>query len=297
MDEYVNYYGVEKYYNYRECEMYLFIPYEYKEGTYKLEDIDYIKCYSDEFIGYDDEKKREMLNNYMLWIGTGLYISNGFSNISVTDVNRLEITYKKTDNKDKGMLWQVVNCDNRDDFYRYVENDSKIFDEIIGDCAKNICEEISNKLKAEYSEREIRKLFLDFFGDYEAPVINCTIVCEDNIQKVRNKYSYKKYINKKYSGVNILKRFISHREDYDKYIEDILSNSGEYNECVYELKNVDKIFSYYASLFEYDYFKNDNNCSEFLNLVCNRAREMLIDDLDLFNVSKDFKFYDIEEWD
>lgn len=297
MDEYVNYYGVEKYYNYRECEIYLFIPYEYKEGTYKLEDIDYIKCYSDELIGYDDEKKREMLNNYMLWIGMGLYISNGFSNISVTDVNRLEITYKKIDNKDKGMLWQVVNCDNRDDFYRYVENDSKIFDEIIEECAKNICEEISNKLKAEYREREICKLFLDFFGDYEAPVINCTIVCEDNIQKVRNKYSYKKYINKKYSGVNILKRFVSHREAYDKYIEDILSNSGEYNECVYELKNVDKIFSYYSSLFEYDYFKNDNNCSEFLNLVCNRAREMLINDLDLFNVSKDFKFYDIEEWD
>lgn len=298
MFEYINYYGIEKYFCYRECEMYLFIPYEYNEGTYKLEEVDYLKYYSDEFIEFDDNKKREILKNYMLWIGMGKYISNGFSSISVTDIKNLEITYKKIDKKNKGMLWQIVNCNNCDDFYRYVEEDSKKFDKIIDECADILYKEISNKLKLEYSDREIYKLFLDFFGDCEAPIINCTIACEENVQEVKDKYNYDNYVDKNYKGIKLFKRFVSYREDYDKYIEDILDNSGNYGkECVYELKNTDKIFSYYASLFEYDYFKNDNICSEFLLIICNKVRNKILTNLEFFNISGDFKFYDVEEWD
>lgn len=297
MFEYKNYYDVEKYFDDTDCQDFILIPYEYNVGTYKLKDIEYLKYYSDEFIKFNDNKKREILKNYMLWVGMGGYISNGFTSISVTDINDLEVTYKKIDNKRKGMLWQIVNCNNRDDFYRYVENNSKMFEKIIEECADIIYKEINDILEEEYNGREICKMFLDFYSNFEAPIINFTIACEEDIQKVRDKYNYNNYVNEKYKGLKIFKIFVSYREEYDKYIEDILSNSGNYKGCTYELKNTDRIFSYYTSLYEYDYFKNDNICSEFLLIICNKARNKILDSLDSFNISKDFKLYNIEEWD
>ena len=75
-----------------------------------------------------------------------------------------------------------------------------------------------------------------------------------------------------------------------------MNNSGSYNNCAYQLENIDRIVSYYTSLFEYDYFKNDNICSEFLFLICNNAREKLSNKLDEFNLSEDFRFFDVEEF-
>ena len=297
MFEYNNYYGVEKYFDDTDCQDFILIPYEYNVGTYKLKDMEYLKYYSDEFIKFDDIKKREMLKNYMLWIGMGGYISNGFSSISVTDINDLEVTYKKIDNKRKGMLWQVVNCNNRDDFYRYIENDSNIFNQIVDECVDSLYEEISYKLEKEYNDKQISKMFLDFYSNFEAPIINFTVACEDDIQKVKDKYNYKKYVNDKIGGLKIFKILRSYKDEYSKYIEDILSNSGNYRECTYELKNTDRIFSYYTSLYEYDYFKNDNICSEFLLIICNKVRDKILDNLGNFNVSTDFELYKIEEWD
>lgn len=296
MFEYVNYYGVEKYFSYRDCEFYL-IPYEYKVGTYKIDEIDYIKYDSKDFIELDEIEKRKILKENMLWIAFGSYVSNGFSEISVSNMEMLNITYKNIGKKKIGMLWEVVNCNNKDDFYRYVERDTKEYDKIVEECANIVYEEINSKLKKDYRDCEISKMFLDFFGDYEAPVINCTIVCDEDIRELRDKYSYDDYFNKRYKGIKLFKKFVSYREDYEKYIAGILSNGGSYKNCVYELSNVDRVFSYYTSLFEYDYFQNGNICSEFLNLVCNKAREKLLDNLDEFKLADDFNFFDVEEWD
>lgn len=299
MFEYVNYYDVEKYICFSsECELY-FIPYRYKEGIYKINEIDYLKYDSKTFENLEADKKKDILKKYMLWIKYPNYITNDFSQISVSDMEKLNIIYKNIDNDKIGMLCEIVNKDDKDDFYKYVGKDFGEYGKIVDECVDIIYNKFINKLENDYKKSEICKLFLDFSGDYDCPAINLTIVCQKDINNVLEKYSYEDFFNKNYKGLKLFKRFVSYKEDYEKYIGEILDNSGDYsfNDCVCHLnyENISRVISYYCSLFEYD--KDYMFSGNFLYVVCNKVREKLINNLSKVKLSKEFKFYDVSEWD
>lgn len=281
MISFVNYYGVEKTIFFDKRQKVFLIPNEYKEGEYKFKDLKCLEYSGDDFFKLSQTEREDILSKYMIWVCYGDSIFNGFNRILINNVDDLEISYVKVEDKKSGVLAKIKNSKNEDDFFEYIVDTNIILSDILDECSEILYDEVKNIFENNKFGGKVRKIFFDYYGDGETISIGVTMATLKDIFKLFKKYNFTDYKNE---VQNLFLSLLS----YPIYIKRISSNSGDYHDNRFEIENLDRISSYYCSFLEqgirlscngeYD----DNN---FLYLICNRVLKYIEKDKDNYNIS------------
>jgi len=294
MISFINYYKSEKEIYFRKNEELYFIPNEYNVGKYKLKDIKYLKYNNDDFEKLSQKEQEKILAKYMIWIKYENIIYNGFNEIFVSSIDDLEISYIKVNDKQKGILEEIKNPNNNDQFFRYIniEKNDEI-NNIIDECSNILYEEVKKIFENNKFKNKIHKIFFDYYGDGENIDIGITIVTFKDMLRLIKKYNYIYYMIGRIKEIKKYGKSFNYDSSYKLYIKSVLENSGDYKSCRFGIENLDRISSYYCSLFEQNIVLMHNgeyDDNYLLVEVCKKVINQLKKDINKYNMSENCKF-------